>query len=69
VGTSSGDDGLVLGGGSQIVRWRASSNVKSLNLTLRRGRGESVRNVSLIESISPPPPIPLPPKNIKYKIK
>lgn len=54
VETSSGDDESVLGSGSQIVRWRASSDVKSLNLTLRRGRGESVRNVSLIEGVSPP---------------
>ncbi|KAG0126274.1 hypothetical protein HOY82DRAFT_570544 [Tuber indicum] len=50
VGTSSGDEALVSGGGSQIVRWRASPDVKSLNLTLRRGRGESIVNVSLIEA-------------------
>ncbi|PWW74096.1 hypothetical protein C7212DRAFT_346205 [Tuber magnatum] len=50
VGTSSGDEVSVLGGSSQIVRWRASSDVKSLNLTLRRGRGDSIRNVYLIET-------------------
>ncbi|KAG0635606.1 hypothetical protein HOY80DRAFT_431132 [Tuber brumale] len=50
VGTSSSDEVLVLGGSSQIVRWRASPDVKSLNLTLRRGRGQNIMNVSLIEA-------------------
>ncbi|PWW77414.1 hypothetical protein C7212DRAFT_342714 [Tuber magnatum] len=49
--TYSSYDVWVFGGSSLIVRWRACFDVESLNLTLRRGRRTSIRNVSLIEGI------------------
>lgn len=47
---STSADSEVLQAGMKLVQWRASTNTKTVHISLRKGRGENAENVTVIQS-------------------